>query len=77
MTPTLDALRAAYPHLSFTVYAYVGQPVTLEAITGDGKSFTFKGGSEAEAILKGFGDDFVEPAPPTTPAEAPVSSVFD
>lgn len=75
MTPTLDALRAKYPNLSFTLYAYSGEPVTLEAINGEGRIFTFVGATEAEAILAGFADDFTPPTQPT-PAD-PALSVFD
>jgi hypothetical protein len=66
--PTLDALRALYPHLSLTLYMYAGQPATLEAITPDGKTFKFEGKTEAEAILAGFGEHFTPPA---------ASNVFD
>jgi hypothetical protein len=74
MTPSLDALRTKYPHLSFTVYAYTGKPVTLECITAEGKIFAFAGPTETEAILAGFGDDFTQPAPAP---ETPTTSVFD
>jgi hypothetical protein len=74
MTPTLDDLRAKYPHLSLTVYAYSGQPVVLECITGDGTTFKFTAPTEADAIKKGFPEDFAEPAPAAPPAP---SNVFD
>ena len=70
MTPSLDALRVKYPHLSFTVYAYASKPVTLECITADGNIFAFSGPTEQAAILAGFADDFAVPDPPKT-------SVFD
>lgn len=70
MNPTLDALRARYPHLGFALYAYKpGGPVTLECMTAEGRTFSFRGTTEAEAILAGFAEDFAPP--PATPPPAP------
>lgn len=61
VTP-LDAVRAAYPHLGFAVYAYdPGGPVTLEIHDG-GTVFTFRAATEAEAVALAF-PAALEPAP--------------
>lgn len=74
MTPTIDALRTKYPALGFALYALEpGGPVTLEAVNGDGKIFTFRGATEEAAIMAGFADDFAGPAA----VAAPTVSVFD
>lgn len=73
MTPTIDALRAKYPALSFTLYAYSGEPCVLECINGDGKIFTFRGATEEAAIMAGFADDFAAPAA----VAAPPTNVFE
>jgi hypothetical protein len=68
MLPSLDDLRRERPELALALYAFdPGGPVTLE-ILHDGRSFTFSGATEAEAILAAF----PPPAPP-----APDTSVFD
>lgn len=75
MTPSIDALRVKYPLLGFAIYAYQpGGLVTLECLNPAGQTFTFTGATEAEAILKGFADDFAEPMP--TPAP-PTTNVFE
>lgn len=71
---TLDDLRARFPHLSLTIYAYRGQPVTLECISPDGSIFKFTGATEHDAIMSGFGEDL---APPEVAAPTPTTSVFD
>ena len=63
MTPTLDDLRTKFPHLSLCVYAFTGQPITLECITAEGKTFKFTAPTEADAIRQGFPEEFAEPAP--------------
>jgi hypothetical protein len=70
---TLDDVRTAFPHLDLTLYAYQGQPVTLECISADGSIFTFTGATEHDAIKAGFGEEL---APAEQPAPAP-SNVFD
>ena len=78
---SLDALRAKYPQLGFALYAFEpGQPVVLECINQDGRSFKFTGATAEAAMLAGFGDDFApEPMPPTPEpaAPTPTTSVFD
>lgn len=52
---TLDDARAAHPHLGFAVYAMEpGSGVTLEVHAPDGTVFTFRGASEADALLAAF-----------------------
>lgn len=69
MTPSVDALRTLYPHLSFVVSAFAGQPVVLECITREGGVHKFNGPTLEAAILAGFGESFApveeEPTPPT------------
>ena len=73
----LDALRAKYPHLGFAVYAYdPAGAVTLEAITREGKVFTFQGPTLAEAIVAGFGEE-TEPQPEPAGSDTAPASVFD
>lgn len=63
---TLDDARAAYPHLGLAVYALdPSGEVTLDIIGGDDDVFTFRGPTEAAAILSAF------------PDLAPTPSVFD
>lgn len=72
--PSLDDLRALRPDLSLAVYAFQpGQDVTLE-IHHDGQVYTYKGATEADAILAAFPPATEEqPTPPATPD----SSIFD
>ena len=75
-----DTIRAKYPHLGFAVYAYTpADPVTLECMTADGRSFKFEGPTLADAIAAGFGEEEPAPTPETPVAEtAPAdASVFD
>lgn len=51
---SLDEARAANPELSMTVYAYSGQPVTLEIITPDEQTYQFHGPSEAFVLAAAF-----------------------
>lgn len=55
----LDALRAAYPHLGFGVYALSpDDPITLEVLTPDGDVHAVTAPTLAEALALAF------PAPP-------------
>lgn len=61
--PSLDDVRAAYPHLGLAVYAYEpGGPVTLE-IHAAGQVFAFEAATEAEAVVTALPE--LEPQPPT------------
>lgn len=71
---SIDALRAKYPHLGFCLYAFAGQPVTLECIAADGSIFRFDGPTEEAAIRAGFADDSTPPAETPGP---PTTNVFD
>lgn len=72
LQPSLDDLRRAKPDLAFALYAMdPGGPVTLE-IYHDGQVYTFKGATEADAILAAF-----PPEPETTPAPPQPDSIFD
>lgn len=51
---SLDEARAANPELSMTVYAYAGEPVTLEIITPDAQTYQFKGPTEAAVLAAAF-----------------------
>lgn len=70
--PSLDDLRAARPDLSFALFAMTpGADVTLE-IYHDGQVYTFKGPTEADAILAAF-----PPEPEEAPQPATPDSIFD
>lgn len=71
---TLDSLRAAYPNLSFCLYAFAGEPVKLEIINQDGDIFRSEGETEEAAILVRFPE--LAPEPPAPPAP-PAASIFD
>lgn len=72
MKPSLDDLRAARPDLSLALYAMTpGDAVTLEIYEG-GEVYSFKGATEAEAILAAFPSTEPTTAEPATP-----DSVFD
>jgi hypothetical protein len=81
----LDDLRAARPDLALAVYAMEpGRSVTLEIYDG-GQVYTFKGETEADAILAAFPapatDDPYDPRPVAPPAPSPPQlpdrSIFD
>jgi hypothetical protein len=68
---TFDEARAAYPALSFGVYALEpGAGVTLEILTDDDQSFSFEAATLDEALLAAF------PPAPTEPDPEPIN-VFD
>lgn len=70
----LDDIRARYPALSGALYFYEpGQPVTLEMIDDQGKSFSFTAPTVAECLERAF----PELTPPEPEPEAPAASVFD
>ena len=70
--PSLDELRALRPDLSFALFAMTpGADVTLE-IYHDGQVYSFKGATEADAILAAFPAAPQQEAPP-----APEASIFD
>lgn len=59
-----DDIRERHPDLAVNLYAMEpGGPVTLEIITPDGKTFTFRGETAQEAIDTAF-----PPEPEPTPA---------
>jgi len=75
---TFDEIRAANPELGLALYAIEpGQPVTLEAYTPDGQTFSWTGPTEAHVLALAFPPDAVPapeenvadlaPAQPTTP----------
>ena len=70
----IDDIRARYPALSGALYFYEpGQPVTLEMIDAQGKSFSFTAPTVAEVIAQAFPE-----LTPTEPEpETPAASVFD
>lgn len=62
----IDDIRARYPALSGALYFYEpGQPVTLEMIDDQGKSFSFTAPTVAECLERAF--------PEVVEAAAPVS----
>lgn len=78
LQPSLDDLRTARPDLAFALYAMdPGGPVTLE-VHHAGQVYTFKGATEADAIIAAF-------PPESEPAQAPIAeptppqpdSIFD
>lgn len=74
MAPSLDDIRAARPDLGLALYAFEpGGVVTLE-IHHAGEVYTFKGETEAEAILAAFPP---EPQAAAEPAIPTPDSVFD
>ena len=69
---SLDEVRAKNPELSFSLYAFAGEPVALEVITPDDQIFRFDGPTEAAVLEKAFpvpddpvveNDDILEPTP--------------
>ena len=77
---TLDDLRARYPGLGFALYAYgPTEPMTLEVMTEEGKTYTFEGNSEHNTILTGFPElAYPEPEPPPEASSAPPApGLFD
>lgn len=73
MSPTcsIDAIRAAYPHLGVALYAYEPKgPVTLELLAPDGQTFPFAAPTAHEAAVKACPELFAavaEPAPEPSP----------
>lgn len=75
MRPSLDDLRAARPDLALAVFAMEpGGAVTLEIYDG-GQVYSFKGETEADAILAAFPPE-AEPIP-DEPPQLPDRSIFD
>jgi hypothetical protein len=77
--PSLDDLRATYPHLGFGIYAIEpGGPVTIEVYAADGQVFPFTGPTLRACLNRAFPADEPdpEPAPEPTP-EPPTTTVFD
>lgn len=77
LRPSLDDLRTARPDLAFALYAMdPGGPVTLE-VHHEGKVYTFKGATEADAIVAAFPPEQpdADDAPDTPPATP--DSIFD
>lgn len=69
---SLDEARAANPELSMTVYAYAGEPVTLEIITPDAQTYQFKGPTEAAVLAQAFPPDVRDEDQPE-----PTPNIFD
>ena len=74
----LDALRAHYPELGFSLFAMEpGQPVTLEIYTPDEQVYSFTGNTVRAAIEKAFPlSSFTTPEPKQN-IPAVTASVFD
>jgi hypothetical protein len=76
MRPSLDDLRTARPDLALALYAMEpGGAVTLEIYDG-GQVYTFKGETEADAILAAFPVETPAPEAPSIP-QLPDRSIFD
>lgn len=75
MRPSLDDLRTARPDLALALYAMEpGGLVTLEIYDG-GQVYTFKGETEADAILAAFPQEAATPEPSSP--QLPDRSIFD
>lgn len=75
LRPSLDDLRRERPDLSLALFAMeAGQPVTLEIYHG-GQVYTFRGATEADAILAAFPPP--EASQNATPTPATPDSIFD
>lgn len=67
---SIDAARAAYPHVGLALYAIEpGGSVTLEVTAPDGRMWTFRGRTEAAALAKAFPPE--NETPPDEPAADP------
>lgn len=69
---TFDEIRAAFPDLSFALYAMTPRgPVTFEVIAADGDTYQFEGETAQAAIDAAF------PSAEPAASEPETGSVFD
>lgn len=79
MSPTcsIDAIRAAYPHLRVALYAYEPRgAVTLELMAPDDQTFTFTAPTAHGAAVLACPELFVLAAEPASPEPDP-TTLFD